>query len=185
MRNYLNAMVLAAFATSAGADEQVLIDQSRQLVKSYAQRLQAELQKGLQREGPLLAIRRCHAVAPAISQQLNHDDWRVRRTALRVRNPLNHADSWERAVLQQFEQRRRQGEKIAALEYHEIVERDGDRYFRYMKAIPTQALCLTCHGEHIAGQLGDELRKLYPDDQATGFGLGDIRGAFTVSRQLD
>ena len=75
-----------------------------------------------------------------------------------------------------FEQRKQQGEAIAKIEYYEETEQG----FRYMKAIPTKGLCLTCHGETLSEPVKAALLKHYPDDTATGFNVGDIRGAFTI-----
>ena len=53
-----------------------------------------------------------------------------------------------------------------------------------MKAIPTGELCLLCHGETIDPDIAAAIDKAYPEDQARGFSLGDIRGAFTLSKPL-
>jgi len=55
--------------------------------------------------------------------------------------------------------------------------------FRCTKAIPTAAEpCLTCHGSGLDPALKPEIeRLLYPDDQATSFKAGELRGAFTVT----
>jgi hypothetical protein len=53
-----------------------------------------------------------------------------------------------------------------------------------MKAIPTAAVCLVCHGETVEGALGEKIKALYPQDRATGYRLGDIRGAFTITQPL-
>lgn len=50
-----------------------------------------------------------------------------------------------------------------------------------MKAIPTAALCVKCHGETIDPEVEAKLKALYPNDQARGFKEGDLRGAFTLS----
>jgi len=52
---------------------------------------------------------------------------------------------------------------------------------RYMRAIPTDALCLTCHGKTLAPDLAAAIARNYPGDQATGFELGQLRGAFSVT----
>jgi len=50
-----------------------------------------------------------------------------------------------------------------------------------MKAIPMRAEpCLLCHGAPEPA-LKAEIDRLYPQDQATGFRPGELRGAFTVS----
>ena len=46
-----------------------------------------------------------------------------------------------------------------------------------MKAAP----CLMCHGETLAPAAEQQIRALYPSDQATGFHEGDLRGVFWVS----
>ncbi len=53
-----------------------------------------------------------------------------------------------------------------------------------MKAIPTQEVCLACHGEKIDKATAAKLAKLYPKDKARGFKVGDLRGAFTMSKDL-
>jgi hypothetical protein len=53
-----------------------------------------------------------------------------------------------------------------------------------MKAIPTGEVCLKCHGTQIAPEVSQVLASLYPEDRATGYKEGDIRGAFVVIRKL-
>ncbi len=40
---------------------------------------------------------------------------------------------------------------------------------------------LTCHGSSLQPELKAEILCLYPNDQATGFKPGELRGAFTVT----
>ena len=54
-----------------------------------------------------------------------------------------------------------------------------------MKAIPIGGLCLQCHGTAIAPELAEKLSELYPEDKATGYREGDMRGAFVVTRRLE
>ena len=68
------------------------------------------------------------------------------------------------------------------MEYSETVK-DGDKLvYRYMKPIPTAGLCLTCHGGDVSEEVTKKVQLLYPNDQATGFTVGDIRGAFTLQK---
>ena len=66
------------------------------------------------------------------------------------------------------------------------VEFDGQRELRYAKAIVTQQLCVTCHGkpEDIPAPLMEKIRAEYPDDQATGYSVGKLRGAVVVTRPM-
>lgn len=112
--------------------------------------------------------------------------WDVGRTSLRVRNPANVPDAWEEKVLRDFEKRKAAGEDPARLEYAEIVNQSGKSTFRYMKAIviPAGAPCLACHGRELDASVAGKLRERYPNDRATGFREGDLRGAFSVSQPL-
>ena len=159
---------------------------SRATVKEFMQTLKQELQGGMQEGGPVNAISVCNLSAPAIANTYSvRNGWDVGRTSLKLRNPANAPDAWERSVLESFEERKAAGEDPAKMEHYEAVRRDGVREFRYMKAIPTAPLCLACHGESIDSITMTRLEKLYPDDQARGYQAGDIRGAFSISQPLD
>ncbi len=135
--------------------------------------------------GPAKAIAVCNEKALRIADKISLErGWRVGRTSLKYRNPANAPDAWERSVLLQFAKRRAAGENPARMEFSGIVKKNGRQEFRYMKAIPTAAICLKCHGRHIAPAIENEIHKLYPDDLATGFKLGDIRGAFTITEPI-
>ena len=110
--------------------------------------------------------------------------WDVARTSLKLRNPANQPDAWELAVLNKFEERKAAGEDPAQIAYGEVIEQDGKKTFRFMKAIPTAELCLSCHGSELSPELQAQLDQLYPTDQARGYQLGDIRGAFTLQKPL-
>jgi hypothetical protein len=71
------------------------------------------------------------------------------------------------------------------LEFSEEVIEKGKRHFRYMKAIPTGKVCLSCHGEKLDPAVAAKLKALYPRDKAVGFRSGDIRGAFTIIQPLE
>ena len=68
--------------------------------------------------------------------------------------------------------------------YFETVENNGKKSFRFMKAIPTGEVCLKCHGGNIAPPIRAKLKELYPNDMATGYKLGDVRGAFTITQPM-
>jgi hypothetical protein len=55
---------------------------------------------------------------------------------------------------------------------------------RYMQAQGVGTICLTCHGEDLSGPVRATLEKYYPDDWATGYSLGQVRGAISLSKEL-
>jgi hypothetical protein len=167
------------------SDTQTLQTDARRLSKALGQQLKSTLVAAMKSGGPEQAITVCNIQAPVIADQVSQEaNWLVGRTALKIRNPDNAPDEWERAVLQAFEQRITSGEPVQNLEFAEVVEDQGQRVFRYMKAIPTAKPCLSCHGETLSKPVRQQLDTLYPDDQATGFRLNDLRGAFTLRKPL-
>ena len=71
----------------------------------------------------------------------------------------------------------RQGDVTGATRTPAAARRDR-------KAIPTAAMCLTCHGSDLASDVEGKLDELYPKDAARGFSVGDLRGAFTLNKAL-
>ncbi len=161
------------------------IDEARTIVKAFAGALQSELQAAMKSGGPVQAVNVCHSRAPEIAAELSsRHGWQIERTSLKRRNADNSPDAWEIETLQQFEARKAAGEPVAQLELAAPVEIDGTQQFRYMKAIPTQAICLTCHGgESVLPEVAAEIKRYYPDDQARGYSEGDLRGAFSLVKR--
>jgi hypothetical protein len=51
---------------------------------------------------------------------------------------------------------------------------------RMMRGIVTEPVCLACHGEAVAPDVRETILARYPGDGATGFAVGDLRGALWV-----
>lgn len=163
-------------------------DAARSAAKGFAQTLGGELKKSLQEQGSGAAIAVCKDVAPAIGSQLSRTNgWRVTRVSLRARNPMLGApDAWEQKVLADFDARQARGEAVDAMEHAEIVSEPQGKFFRYLKPMATQELCLTCHGarENLAEPVREGLARTYPHDSALGYSLGQVRGAISIKRAL-
>ncbi len=182
-------LTLSAILTStvvSATDTDQLTNETRGAIKALAAELKGTLQSAIKADGPVKAISVCKDKAPKLAQKVSKEKgMEVERTSLKIRNELNAPDPWELSVMEQFEHRKAEGEPVKTLEYSEIMQHNGNKVFRYMKAIPTADVCLVCHGEKIADNLSAEIKKLYPNDRATGFSKGDIRGAFTVVKILE
>ncbi len=185
------AGVALALSVSAGAmaedagSRDALSAQARGIVAQFSERLKGELMGAMKADGPVKAIEVCNVAAPAIAGEVSKDGWTVGRTSLKLRNAKAKPDAWEKQTLEFFEAEKAKGADVAKLERSEIADVNGVPTFRYMKAIPTaEQPCLTCHGSNVPEPVKARLAQLYPDDQATGFKAGDIRGAFTLSKPL-
>lgn len=177
------ACALPAFA----ADEPALLDEARKVAVSIPPKLLEVLDEEIRAGGPENAISVCREKAPQMAKAASEKTgWNIRRVSLKNRNPKAVPDAWERSVLEDFDRRAAAGEKPTGLEKGEVVTVDGQKMYRYMKALPTQDLCLQCHGaaDRISPATQAKLKELYPEDKAVGYSLSEIRGAITLRKPL-
>ena len=173
-------------ATVSAIDISAEIARSRAAIQAFAGTLQAELSSAMQAGGPVAAIGICNTEAMLIAAGVSgQQGLNLGRVSLKNRNLVNYPNDWQARVLLEFEQRKAAGEDVDSLEWSEVVEAGDRQEFRYMKAIPTRAFCLQCHGTELAPGVSETLAELYPDDLGTGFSEGDIRGAFVARGVLE
>jgi hypothetical protein len=139
------------------------------------QMLQSGLVKTLTNEiregGVGSAIFVCRDEAPKIAAGVTEETKiAVGRTSHRLRNPRNIPPAWAEAIVRQSA-----GGKMRAAESH--VFDLGDT-IAILKPINTMGLCTNCHGNtaEMDGEVKRALAKAYPNDQAVGFSVGDLRG---------
>lgn len=173
----------AAPASAAPAvDKAALVESAKGAVQALGGTLKGELEAAMQAGGPVEAMSICHTKAPEIAKAVSAEKgMEVSRVSLKNRNPvMGQANEWQTAVLNDFEAKKAAGEDAATIAYAEVV----DNEFRFMKAIPTAAVCLKCHGTELSPAVTAKLTELYPQDKATGYKEGDLRGAFVVVKNL-
>jgi len=182
----LPALAATLLMASACAPRDVSVEELQQEAAAISARfintLQPVLQSAIAAGGPVNAIDICAIEAPTIAQQLTVETgWEVSRVSLKPRNISTAVpDNWERAALQQFDRRQRAGEAGLQINTSEVV----GQQFRYMQAQPAMGLCLTCHGTDISADVRAALQQHYPGDQATGYAVGEIRGAISLLKSL-
>ena len=182
-RSLVVLMLLMPLSVFAEAPEQAAALKAQEAMKEFGGTLKATLQAAMKDGGPLNAIPVCNTEAPKIAQQMSAKHGvDIHRTSLKPR--ATPPVEWEMAVLQGFEQQKAGGKPVGELVWKEVVEVDGKPTLRMMKAIGTDDVCLTCHGAAIDPAVMSKIQALYPQDQATGFKAGDMRGAFSVAVPL-
>ncbi|MBT8088226.1 MAG: DUF3365 domain-containing protein [Gammaproteobacteria bacterium] len=133
--------------------------------------LKEALVAGMQ-DGPLNAVSVCKEQAPAIAASLSVDGVEMGRASHKLRNPANVAPDWVDPILQSY--LAANGDRAPAI----VSLPDGRE--GYVEPILLQPLCVTCHGKTLAPNLAARISDEYPEDQATGFEVGDLRGVFWV-----
>ncbi|MBO6520145.1 MAG: DUF3365 domain-containing protein [Rhodospirillales bacterium] len=157
--------------------------------ETVLQRLRGEMMQEMvnaQQKGPAAAIDVCRHLAPEINAKIEQETgWTLRRTGLRVRNPANAPIDDEEALMRSFELKAMAGQPPQLLRTARIIERDGEKVFHLIQAVPMFDTCLGCHGSDIDPATLTRIKELYPDDNATGYAVGDIRGAFSLYKPVD
>jgi len=155
--------------------------QSQAIAREFSTTLRAELHKAIQDHGPAGAISVCKDISPRMEQrfaaeypELIH----LRRISLKTRNPQTHTPTpgEEQWLLSAREALREKKTVAPGL----IVTRETTTV---LFPIPiNDPACLLCHGDPptMMEDVKTALRANYPQDQATGYRLGDFRGALAL-----
>lgn len=188
----VTALLFAAIAIVACRDSRETVDlppavdsaslaRARMAADELGKDLVMMLTGELKRGGPAAAIAVCSDSAQVRTTRHQSSGTSVRRVGTRLRNAKNAPDSVEAAVLQAF------GDAIAANRIMPDTsfatrEADGQVVTHYLRAILVQEFCLACHGpaDSLSPAVKQVIATRYPDDQATGYRLGDLRGAISV-----
>ena len=179
------AALIAPFVTTlAHAGDDALLGEARKVATTLPPKLLAALQEEISKSGPEGAIPVCRDMAPKMAGEISQQTgWKIKRVSLKARNEARAIpDAWEKAALEDFDKRAAAGEPPAQLEKGEKINNE----YRYVKALPVQPLCLSCHGpaDQLSPAVKSALNQHYPNDRATGYSVGQIRGAISVRKPL-
>jgi hypothetical protein len=143
------------------------------------------LERALDRGGPALAVQFCADSAEA--RTLRH--WKqglyIRRVSERVRNVDDAPDATERRLLEQLADLNQAG-KLPRELIEVIRAADGTYELQYMRPLLVKSRCLICHGDPATMDpaVRAAIARRYPQDQATGYQVGELRGAVSVRVRL-
>ena len=163
------ALMVMVFGSGTASTEGAEFARGAELLAPLKKDLKQALVSGMQK-GPLHAIKVCKDKAPAILDSLAIEGVQIGRTSHRLRNPANSGRDWVDTVLQAY------------------LSEESDRAPRlvplpngrmgYVEPIVVQPLCLACHGKSLAPDIAAQIKEAYPEDEATGFDVGDLRGVY-------
>lgn len=129
-----------------------------------------ELSAALASGGAESAIGVCATRAPAIAEKVGTEfGVEIGRTSFRLRNPENTAPVWAELAIDE-----------RAEEQAVFADRSGR--LGVLTPIRLAGSCLQCHGsgDEVSAGMRAALEGRYPEDRATGFTEGDLRGWFWV-----
>lgn len=152
----------------------------KRLVAEASALLVKNLAEAIAKDGVPGAIGFCSEKALPLTASVGGDSGAtLRRVTHKARNPKNKADAAELEILNAFRDTLKAGK---APEPQLRKQADGTETF-FAPIVLSNPLCLKCHGTpgtDIDAATLAALRKLYPQDEATGFQLGELRGMWRV-----
>lgn len=157
------ALLLLPVMATAGE-----LEQGKAIAAQFKGELMQTLKSAIAEGGPVNGISVCNTAAgPLADTVAQRHGVKLGRVGTRTRSPANEPQPW-------------QAELLAAVEKDPQPQliNIGDHQL-YAEPLFIQKPCLACHGEPRA-EVKAALDKHYPNDQATGYALGDLRGVLWV-----
>ena len=155
------------------------IRQGKLIVQQSAKALSAELFKALEQGGVQSAVGYCHLKASPITDSLSKAfEVRISRTSDKYRSPSNQPGDLDFTVMNAYKQQQANGKDLQA-----HLEVTGNKIIFYSPIVIQDPRCLLCHGSPgntIEPASYDYILSKYPQDLATGYQLGDLRGVWKV-----
>lgn len=102
----------------------------------------------------------------------------ISRISNKYRNPADKPDELDKTVLDSYQEQFARGDK---LQPH--LEATNTQVIFYSPILILDPMCLNCHGDPgstMPRENYDFIKSKYPDDMATGYQYGDLRGAWKI-----
>ncbi len=142
--------------------------------------LGSKLKEALQEGGPVHALEFCNVNAYPLLDDLRETyNVSIKRASLRTRNPDDKPNDIEAQILDAY-----QYNIENELELNDNLQKLGDSAILFTRPISlNNGICLNCHGEvgtEINQLTLEKIEELYPEDNAKGHKLGDLRGMWSI-----
>ena len=141
--------------------------------------LASKLKQVIESEGIPHALKYCNVNAYPIVDSLEKAyKISIKRASIKTRNPEDAPTPVEASIIDQYLDEIERGETPG------VVIKTEEKDILYFKPIIlSAALCLRCHGQIGTDILNEHhtiIENLYPEDNATGHKMGDLRGIWSI-----
>jgi len=143
--------------------------------------LGSNMKKNMKAGGPMQALDFCSKEAYNLTEKVNKElpkGVSVKRISLKERNPANQPQKDEAAVLEALAQLKNANIVLPKMLVQKV---DTHTYKVYKPLVINKKVCLKCHGDIQNKKLKAEIEKRYPEDKATHYKMGDLRGAVVTT----
>lgn len=167
---------------NASGDQKIdYIGKGQEIIKASSAAMLERLTEAMSAGGVQNAVSYCNMNAINITDSLSLVySVELRRTSDKYRNGSNIPDSAETAIIADFKARLAAGNELSPV----LVENEGQNIKLYSPIIINNPMCLACHGEPgitLSAEDDAFIKTRFPDDLATGYKLGELRGLWVVT----
>ncbi len=159
----------------------VLIKKAKTITLSAFKTLSGRLKKAIKKGGIPEAISTCTTVAQPTTKQVGKKfKVTLARVSHKPRNAKNAASPAEQAIIATYIKQASQGKTLKPM----IVKSKTGAQTFYAPIVLALPLCLKCHGsvgKQIKAKHYALIKSSFPQDKATNFKMGDIRGLWKVT----
>lgn len=182
MKKTVATALLVLFAAGpAFSAEDMARWKGRKAVSALTDDLQKRVAATMKESGPRDAIAVCAYQAEAIKGDVaKKEGITAKRTSLKIRNPKNAPDDYEKEVLERYAALSLEGRLPE--DQVEFRKTDAGGVYRFTSPIVAEDRCLACHGtnDRMAEDVRTMLDDRYPQDRARGYKSGDFLGMVSV-----
>lgn len=159
--------------------ELAYLEKGKAITSAAFAALSSKLSAAMETGGVAGAVEYCNLAAyPLLDSLSKANNATIHRTSSKLRNPKNAAQGWEVEALAALEQA-----KTLVREPKPRVRLLEDGSVGYIAPIKLLPLCTKCHGAvgtEIAAADYEVIKKLYPQDAATGYQVDELRGMWSI-----
>lgn len=172
----LISLTLASSLLLASTEDKS-IQKGNEVSSALLQKLGGELKAQMQTSGALGALNFCSQNALTLTEQVAKESkTSIKRVSINHRNPVNKANTEETALLLEWEKLAKNSQPLPA---HKVVAVSENIAMFYKPIVISNEACLKCHG-NVEGELAKAIKTAYPEDRATGYKMGDLRGMIAI-----
>ncbi len=174
---FLPIVLTSSLLMATPSAEDQTVEKGASLSAALLQKLGGELKNQMQTSGPLGALRFCSQNALSLTDQIAKESkTSIRRVSTLYRNPFNQPTPQEAALLNEWSALIKAGQPLPP---HKLLSSTDKTVTYYKPILINNEACLKCHG-NVEGELAKAIKESYPEDKATGYKMGDLRGMIAI-----
>ncbi|MDP3301660.1 MAG: DUF3365 domain-containing protein [Sulfuricurvum sp.] len=173
----LAVILLGTSLMGASLNETTAQQNGESASTALVQKLGSQVKGIMQKEGPVEAVNFCSKNAISLTHEVSKAHGvKMKRVTLQQRNPVNRPTTEEINIMNRW-----MSEMAKAQQPTAVLTNTPTGFTYYKPLVINNDVCLKCHGTvDSTTPLGQVLKAAYPNDRATGYKMGDLRGMIVV-----